>query len=490
MSFTIEGEYTTAYVKADSDQIESKTIKQIENMVNHPAFTNSIVIQPDSHPGAGSVIGFTMELGNRIIPNIVGVDVGCGMIAVCIGDELPLSNEEREQAIRDAVPMGREVNDWENSVHLVEDYPWGSLTETFENFDDQYYEKFGEQIDPIEFDFEGYGEEYFKSLCRRVLAGTQYSDNYIINGVGTLGGGNHFIELAKSESTGQYWIVIHSGSRYIGKAIAEYWQKRAIQLTYSEEIRNKLQEYPVEYYKFDLDSVSDSALFNWLQGGMGEDWKAMDAIVEEYEETNPERINELKNELNDIARIAEEAKTGDIQDSLDWLEGRASHGYYVDMLFAQHYAQWNRRVMVNRICEALDVEQIDRVESTHNYISFEDMVIRKGSTPSHEGERLIIPMNMSDGTLLCEGKGNEDWLWTAPHGAGRVMGRREAKRELDLEDFEEAMDDTVYSESVVESVRDEAPQVYKDATYIQNAIEPTADIIDRLKPVHNLKAID
>lgn len=491
MSFVIEGEYTKAVVMLSKSHIEEATISQIQEMVDHPAFDGRpIVIQPDTHPGAGSVIGFTMELGERIVPNIVGVDVGCGLRAVCLGDELPFSDAEREMAVRDAVPMGRDVNSFDDAPHLVNEFDWGEVNETLDKFSQKFADKFGNHINPVDFDFDGYGEEYFKSLCHRVLQDSSKNMNYIIKGAGTLGGGNHFVEFTQSEQTGKYWLVLHSGSRYIGKSIAEYWQQKAIEIhdDRPERIRNELAQKPTEYYKFCLSDVSDSDLLQWVQGGMGEDWKDMNTIRNKFENQNPEKINETKNELNRIATIANE-DSSKLKDSLDWLEGRRAHGYYVDMIFAQHYALFNRRLMTQNICDALDVEPEEEIESTHNYISFEDMVVRKGATPAHKGDKLVIPLNMAEGTLLCEGQGNEDWLWTAPHGAGRILGRREAEEELNMGDFRESMED-VYSESIIPGMLEESPQAYKDAEVIKSHMEPTAEIIDHLKPVHNIKAND
>lgn len=474
--FELDGKYATAKIMLDSSEIESGTIDQIQSMIDHPAIDNTVVIMPDTHVGKGSVIGFTMPLSNKIVPNIVGVDIGCGLYAVKLGDSLPLEHELRDEKIRDRIPFGFEVYK-DNDYDVVKDFPWEKAQETLESF------KQNQAFNPDEYEeFDGYGENYFKELCKRV----EYKTSRAINSVGTLGGGNHFIEIGKSVQTGEYWCVIHSGSRGIGAAIAEYWQEKAARLRDGrpDRIRTELEDVPSRYYKFDIQTVSDEDLLNWVQGGKGEDWKVMDAVVDDYKEDNPAKIEEIKKELVEISKIAVEESRGN---PLDYLEGDEANGYLVDMIFAQRYASESRKKMARTVADILDVEIQDEIESVHNFIDFRDGIIRKGSTRAYKNERVIVPFNMRDGTLIVEGKSNPDWNYSVCHGAGRVMSRRQANEELQVDDFKDTMDD-IFSTSVNSETLDEAPFAYKDAELIEKSIEPTAHIIDRLEVVHNLKA--
>lgn len=480
MAIELEGEYTTARILVEDESlIEENCLEQIRELIDHPAFTEPVRIMPDAHWGAGAPVGFTMSLPDKVVPNIVGVDVGCGMTATKIGDELPLDGPERERRIRDVVPMGRDVHEYDDAPHLVEEFPFDRANEVFEQFASAYEDEFERPLDPLQFEFDEYDGEYFKSLCRRVLGRKRQGMGYIIRSAGTLGGGNHFIEFAKARQSGDYWVVVHSGSRYLGKSVAEYWQHRASQYRNADAVREAIPHEYAEYLKFDLETVTDSDLYEWVTGGKGESHLRKGRIREDFE---GDEVNEVFEKLSRPDEDVEERN-----EDLDWLDGREAHGYYVDMLFAQQYARWNRALMSEAICEVLGVEPLDRVESIHNYIDFKDLTIRKGATPAREKQRLIIPFNMAEGSILARGRGNDEWNQTAPHGAGRVMGRREAHEKLSVEEFEAAMAD-VYSESVVDAVVDEAPMAYKPTEAIAEAIEPTAEIVDWLEVVHNLKA--
>ena len=482
MTITLEGEYTTAEILVEDESlIEENCLDQIRELVDHPAFTEPVRVMPDAHWGAGAPVGFTMELPDKVVPNIVGVDVGCGMTATNIGDELPLDGPERDRRIRERVPMGREVHDYDDASHLVDEFPFDRANDAFDRFATAYEERFGRSIDPLEFEFDGYDGEYFKQLCRRVLTRQRQGMGHVIQSAGTLGGGNHFIEFAQARDSGAYWVVVHSGSRYLGKAVAEYWQHRASQYHKADAIREAIPAAYTKFLKFDPAEVSDHDLYEWVTGGKGESHLRKERIREEFDGKALEAVFE---ELSRLDKSVE-----DRNDDLDWLDGRQAHGYYVDMLFAQQYARWNRELMTETICEALGVDPVDRIESIHNYIDFEDMTIRKGATPAREGQRLIIPFNMAAGSILARGNGANAWNRSAPHGAGRVMGRREAHEQFSVEAFEAAMEG-VYSESIVESALDEAPMAYKPTDAIAEAIEPTAEILDWLDVVHNLKATE
>ena len=311
-----------------------------------------------------------------------------------------------------------------------------------------------------------------------MLSDRRQGIGYIIKSAGTLGGGNHFIEFARSRETGRYWLVIHSGSRYLGHAVAEFWQARASEYRSADAIRAKIDERDTAYLKFDPGAVSDGELHTWITGGMGESHLHKAKIREAFEGGE---IEDAFDRLGDLR-----VRT-DRSDHLDYLDGREAHGYYVDMLFAQQFARWNRALMGETICDALDVTPNGSFQSIHNYIDFRDLTVRKGATPARDGQRLVVPLNMAAGSLLARGKGNDEYNRSAPHGAGRRMSRSEAFETVDLDEFEAAMEG-VYSESVVDGVRDEAPMVYKPSQAIQKAIEPTARVTDRLEAVHNIKS--
>ncbi len=472
------GTHTTARLLTDDETlVEPNVLEQLDRLVEHPAFTNPIRMMPDAHVGAGAPVGFTMELGERIVPNIVG----CGMAAFELGETLPLADGERERIVRETVPMGRSVHTYDDAPHLVDEFPFERANAVFERFDAAYADRFGERIDPGEFEFDGYDGEYFKGLCDRVLADQRQGTSYIIQSAGTLGGGNHFIEFARARDSGTYWLVIHSGSRYLGTSVAEYWQTRASDYRSADAIRESIPEEYVEFFKFDPEAVSDRELHAWVTGGMGESHLRKEAIRDAFDGSEIERV------FDRLSRP--KAAISDRADALDYLERREAHGYYVDMLFAQQYARWNRTLIGEAICDALGVAPTDSFQSIHNYIDFRDVTIRKGATPAREGQRIVVPLNMAEGSILAEGRGNDEYNRSAPHGAGRRMSRREAFETISIEQFEASMDG-VYSESVVDGVRDEAPMAYKPAEAIAEALEPTATITDRLDPVHSLKSTE
>jgi RNA-splicing ligase RtcB len=493
----IDGEYTTAHVFLPEAELEAATREQIQAKVNHPSMTQPVRVMPDTHWGQGATIGFTMPLDTeqlRVVPNVIGVDIGCGLRAFNLGQDHRLQpvlddavregvaediHAAIDAEIRERVPFGRSVHT-RGDYHMRDDFPWSDVSATLDSFSDALGVDVRAELDW----FDGYGIEYFNALCERVGVKTSRA----INSMGTLGGGNHFIELGESVETGDLWVVVHSGSRKPGLEIATYWQDRAhaIHDDRAERIREHLAQFDPRYYAFDLDTVSDDDLLTWVTGGKGEDFKQMDAIVDDYIDSDPDTINVTRDKLQLAAAIAQEPVDGD---PLDWLEGPPAYGYLVDMMFAQRYASESRRLMAEAVADVLETSPTDDIEAVHNFIDFADLTIRKGACPARDGQRIVIPFNMEAGTLIARGKGNADWNRSAPHGAGRVMSRRQAHRELDVEEFRERMGD-VYSTSVGDKTLDEAPMAYKDAALIEDAITPTAEIIDRLRPVHNLKATE
>ena len=483
MPIELSGAHTTARVMVDDESlVEEGCMEQIQTLIDHPAFTEPVRIMPDTHWGAGAPIGFTMPLADRVVPNIVGVDVGCGMAVTNLGDTLSLSDAERERRVRKAVPMGRSVHDYDDAPHLVSEFPFDRANRVFDQFDAAFAERFGEHVDPIEFDFDGYDGDYFESLCERVLADQRQGMDHVIKSAGTLGGGNHFVEFAKGRESGDYWLVIHSGSRYLGMSVAQYWQSTATDRRAIGDIRAEIPDEYTEYLKFDPDTVESRDLYTWVTGGMGESYIDKERLRRELDGSDIEDAFDRLGRLQGAVR--DDMGDDDRNTDLDWLEGREAHGYYVDMLFAQQYARWNRTLMVDAICDALDVEPVDRFQSVHNLIDFGDLTVRKGATPARKGQRLVIPFNMAEGSVLARGKGNDEWHQTAPHGAGRRMGRREAHDTLDPADAKQRMDG-IYTTHIP---MDEAPAAYKSGSKILDNITPTVEIIERLRPVHNLKA--
>jgi RNA-splicing ligase RtcB len=429
-------------------ELEEGVVEQIQTMIDHEAFKNDVAIMPDTHVGSGAVIGFTMPLGDRVVPNTIGVDIGCGMYAASFGavnfDQETLQQWDEE--IREKVPMGFEVYD-DTDYHVGEDFPWEKATEKLERFSDE--RNFLVQGD--------YDLNYFKNLCDRV----GYDMTRAIDSVGTLGGGNHFIELGYSSTTG-LWAIIHSGSRGLGLNVAQHHQKRATELRSAEKFQK--DNLPDGYQKYATENLKPKA----------------EKIRENFD-------GKEIGQVFDIISHARQEATEAFDDDLAYLEGEEAHQYYVDMIFAQMYASESRKMMMQKVADVVDHIPRSPIESVHNFIDFEDMTIRKGATRASEDELAVVPFNMRDGTLLIKGKGNDDWNQSAPHGAGRVMSRSQAFDELSVENFEETMSD-VESSSVNGETLDEAPMAYKSADLIEAAITPTAEVVDQIRPVLNLKA--
>jgi len=397
----IRGKYTSATIY--TNDAERTCLDQIEQMVNNEQFTNPVAIMPDCHAGYGSVIGFTMKLGDKLAPNIVGVDIGCGMLAVNLGSSTRLldfiGTKWFDDQIRRTIPMGTAIR--------------------------------STAID---------GKSSWYEICDRVGA----KEGRVFQSIGTLGGGNHFIEFARSTRNGDIWLIIHTGSRNFGKKICDYWQKVAK--------AGALQTYS---FANGLSLIKATT-------------------------TDPQEIGRKVAELKASIPVMEKG--------LEYLEGLELWAYLRDMKVAQEYAALNRSTIARLIVELFPGwEPYGEIESVHNYISFDDHIIRKGAIQCNAGQLAIIPLNMRDGSFIVEGKGNPDWNYSAPHGAGRVLSRTAAKANLSMEDFTSSMEG-IYSQSVVESTLDEAPMAYKEAGLIESTIGPTAEIVDRLVPLHNIKA--
>lgn len=391
-------------LKIFTNNIEQEAINQINELLEQEAFKDSkIRIMPDVHAGKGCVIGFTGNLGDKVIPNIVGVDIGCGMLCVELCN-IDLDLERLDKIIREYVPSGM-------NVHENQRYKFLEL--------DQLY-------------------------CYKLL---KNKDNWLEKSMGTLGGGNHFIEIDVDGDDNKY-LVIHTGSRNLGKQVAEIYQEKAIEYcSYKEEIKEEKQK-----------------------------------IIKEYKEQHREK--EIQKKLIEISKKYE-GKTK-LPKDLCYLEGKLREDYLHDMKICQEFAVENRKEIAFIIMSKMNLDYIDCFETIHNYISFEDNIVRKGAISAKKGEKVLIPMNMRDGCIIGIGKGNDDWNQSAPHGAGRIMSRGKAKETLNIADYKESMKN-IYTTSVNEDTIDEAPFVYKPMQEIINNISDTVDIIKIIKPIYNFK---
>ena len=454
MTFEVNGDYNSATVHTvlSKSESEEEAVEQIQKMVDHEAFTgdSDVEIMSDFHWGSGAVIGFTMPVKNRICPNTIGVDIGCGMYAMNLGKTGHDWNEKQvlhtvDQKIRDKIPLGYDVHN-RGDYHMYNDFPWELCQEKLDAFVEN------SEFDSIDVEYSG---EYFSDLCKRV----GYDSTRAIDSVGTLGGGNHFIEIGQ-DSSSDTWVIIHSGSRGIGAETAQHWQDKATSLTTRRQ---------------NIDAVPSE-----VRDYMTEGWKPKaDKIREDFDgEAIQEKFNLVSQAIQKYGPSAANRDT-----DLDYLEGEEAHGYVTDMIFAQTYASESRKEMADAVAEVLNASPQDGIESVHNYIDFRDAVIRKGACRAHDGERLVIPFNIEYGTLICEGLGSEEWNNSAPHGAGRQMSRTGAKSQFSDEDF------TAQTEGVYTSSRpiDEIPGAYKPPEEIESAIGETATVVDRVKPVLNIK---
>jgi len=437
----IKGKYTTAFVQIDD--VEQECINQIYRMVNHPAFTEPISIMPDTHAGKGSVIGFTMPLNDKIIPNVVGVDIGCGMLSFNVGNGISENKDKLlkiDEKIRQVVPFGNNIHQRSSvpSKFFEKNFPWKEVNDASKKFIVSYNRKFNTNFVHVEFTHDWF-------LKKQKEIGMRQDAELAI---GTLGGGNHFCEVGKSANTGDMWVTIHCGSRNFGKELCDFHQNKAKKI---------------------------------LEGKRSFDLRGK---IEEIKKTF------VPSEIENNIKLAKQELGLDFTDininGMEFLEGQDAMNYLLDMVFTQIYAKFNRKIISDNIVKSLGLEVKEVIECTHNYINFNDMIIRKGSISSYVGEKLIIPFNMADGLLICEGKSNPDWNFSAPHGAGRLMSRGDASRKIDLDKFKFRMKGIV-STSVGKSTLDESPQAYKNPKMIEEAIAPTAIILDRVKPILNLK---
>ena len=396
----LQGKFASA--KVFTDVVDNESISQVINLLNQPYVEGSKVrMMPDIHAGAGCTIGTTMTIKDKICPNLVGVDIGCGMETIRI-KETHIEPQKLDKVIRAGIPSGFEIHD---EPH-----------------------RFANSID-------------LSQLCcvKKVNTDRAYRS------IGTLGGGNHFIEANKDDN-GNIYIVVHSGSRHLGLEIANYYQEAAYQALTS-------------YSKAEIE-----------------------AVIEELKASG--RQKEIQGILKNM-----KAKKSPVPKPLAYVEGELFDQYLNDMKIAQRFAELNRQAMMDTIVKGMGFHVVEQFTTIHNYIDVENMILRKGSVSAQNGERLLIPINMRDGSLLCTGKGNEDWNYSAPHGAGRLMSRSAAKETFTVSEFKKQMEG-IYTTSVNRSTLDECPMAYKGMDDIVGNIEPTVTIDAIIRPIYNFKAGD
>jgi len=363
----IKGKVNTAICYANI--IEDEAIEQIRRMCDYDFTQGSkIRIMPDVHAGKGCTIGTTMTITDKVVPGMVGVDIGCGMETIRL-EETEIDLQKLDKCIYDNIPSGTNIR---KQPHA-----------------------YAQNVD-----------------CSQLYCADKMNLDRALKSIGTLGGGNHFIELDRGED-GALYLVVHSGSRHIGNEVAQYYQRFAKQ--YAKE----------------------------------------NAI--------------------------------EIPSDLTYIEGVLFEQYIHDMKFMQQYALWNRKAIADTIIEQMGLHPVERFTTIHNYIDTDEMMLRKGAVSAKAGEKLLIPINMRDGSLICMGKGNVDWNSSAPHGAGRLMSRTEAAKQLSLDDFRDEMQG-IYSTCISKGTLDESPMAYKPMDEIVHQITPTADILEQIRPIYNFKA--
>ncbi|MCR4794504.1 MAG: RtcB family protein [Ruminococcus sp.] len=395
----LNGKYNSA--KVFTEVIEQDAVSQIIAFCSQPMSAGSqIRIMPDVHAGAGCTIGTTMTITDKVIPNLVGVDIGCGMETVRL-KEKHIELQKLDKLIYEKIPSGFSIREkphrYSEKIDLTELYCY-------------------KHIDPLRAE----------------------------KSIGTLGGGNHFIEADKGED-GAIYIVIHSGSRHLGVEVAKYYQNEAYRR---------------------LNKSSD---------------KEVDELIARLKAEGKQK--QIQSELKKL----ENTKTTDVPKHLAYCEGELFEQYIHDMKIVQQFAMLSRQAMMDEIIKGMHLHVTEQFTTIHNYIDTDTMILRKGAVSAKEGEKLLIPINMRDGSLICTGKGNPDWNCSAPHGAGRLMSRSQAKQSFTVSEFKKQMDG-IYTTSVNAQTLDECPMAYKSMEDIVENIGDTVEINEVIKPIYNFKA--
>ena len=403
MMLEVKGKFNTALCYTDN--LEPSAYEQIEAVCNIEAFKESkLRIMPDVHAGVGCTIGTTMTIVDKVVPNMVGVDIGCGMYTISLGN-VDIDFEKFDEAAH-FIPCGRDV--------------WEGRSERF---------------------------DLTRLRCYRSLKDAKRLERSL----GTLGGGNHFIEIDVDEN-GTKYLIIHSGSRNLGLQVAKFYQNLAVELNSGKEEYFKLRDEIISEYK--------------AQGRKSEIQPALIKLSQEWEEKEPT-----------------------LPADLCYLYGAFMEDYLHDVKICQEFASRNREKMAEILLDRTGLKSYESFETIHNYIDVDEMILRKGSVSAKKGEKLLIPINMRDGSLICIGKGNAEWNNSAPHGAGRLMSRTSAFEKLTMEEYKKQMEG-IYTTCVNSATLDESPMAYKNMDEIVQNIEPTAEIIAHIKPIYNFKAAE
>ena len=389
--------------KIFTDVVDQASIAQVIELCNQEFAAGSrIRLMPDIHAGAGCTIGTTMTITDKVVPNLVGVDIGCGMETIRVR-EGHMELQKLDKLIYEKIPSG--------------------------------------------FDIRAKAHRYLDQIDLEELCCARHVDLLRAEkSIGTLGGGNHFIEVDRDDE-GQLYVVVHAGSRHLGVEVAKYYQE--------------------EGYKA-LNRTDDGSL---------------QELVAELKAAG--RQKEIQKELKRLKNLKRTA----VPRQLAYVEGTLFEQYIHDMKLVQQFAELNRQAMIDEIVKGMKLHVEEQFTTIHNYIDTDAMILRKGAVSARAGERLLIPINMRDGSLLCVGKGNEDWNCSAPHGAGRLMSRAEAKQSFTVSEFKKQMAD-VYTTSVSKATLDECPMAYKGMEDVLDNIGPTAEVVKIIKPIYNFKAGD
>ena len=397
----IQGLHNTALCYTPA--LEATAAEQIRSVCDQEAFAGcKIRIMPDVHAGKGCTIGTTMTIRDKIVPSMVGVDIGCGMETVRLAEK-EIDFAALDALIRKEIPCGenirREEHPLNNEINL------------------------------------------YQLRCSPYV-----SIERAKRSIGTLGGGNHFIEVDRGEN-GDLYLVVHSGSRHLGTQVCQYYQDQG-RLAMWGGARHQIDELIAEY----------------RAAGR---WQEIQSAIDELRREHPISIPK----------------------DLAYVEGKLFDDYIHDMRITQHFAVLNRKAMTDVILRGMGLTKVEEFTTIHNYIDTEKMILRKGSVSAEAGEKLLIPINMRDGSLICVGRGNEEWNCSAPHGAGRIMSRKQALAQLSMEEYAAEMEG-IWSSCVVKNTLDESPMAYKPLDEIVSEIGPTAEIVERIRPVYNFKAAE
>lgn len=399
----VKGKFNTAICY--TPELEKTSEGQIRAVCDQEHFKDSrIRIMPDVHAGMGCTIGATMTIIDKVVPGMVGVDIGCGMETVKLR-EPEIDFEKLDRVIRENIPSGRDIRRTHHPLN-----------------------------DEIDLD--------------RLCCAKHVSIARARRSIGTLGGGNHFIEVDKNDK-GELFLVVHSGSRHLGNEVARYYQKEG---------------------------------FNALRGSAG---FQLDAKIKELKEQGREK--EIEKTIRQLKK--QHAPATPVPKQLAYVEGRLFEEYIHDMKLVQQFAMLNRKAMTDVILTEMALTGVEEFTTIHNYIDTDHMILRKGAVSAQKGEKLLIPINMRDGSLVCIGKGNPDWNCSAPHGAGRLFSRKDAFEKLSMEEYSREMEG-IFTTCINRRTLDEAPMAYKSMDEIVEQIGPTADIVDHIKPVYNFKAAE